>query len=500
MIEQFKKFSRLNTRFVNKFLFLYLSFFTITTKLFHEPWRDEYQILGFLNHFPTKNDIFKEATAELLSPIFYYLVKALAIDGSYFFYSWIIVLISLFFSYKVIMKESVPIYVKIILVLPHIWFHWIVITRVYSFLFIFILIFISLDSRSKFYARNRLITLSCMNLLSIFGIILSITLYISRKLQHSNNSTSLKSELIYLISLIFGTYPYIIRPLTDVYYLKSNRVTSFYEYFINFKTFILNQINLFIGLPQDHFHFLTRGTEYFPLSKYFVLGIFIVGIMVMLKFILTLKWYLGLLFILSNVFLINWYVVVFQGADRHWIYLLIFNVVVFSDIEKRSFSSFKLIRKFLAGTLLIILLIHTCIYSSIILRSEIIYPFSSVSDLRSNISQGDKIIFFPNWLAISFIGDSNLSGYFLQGGYWGAFKGSNIQDFTTTLPPSLCDSNSIFILTTQPIAQLLVSANLGILISESREAIEITEGKAQIVKLNNICENDRWNSMISLIA
>jgi hypothetical protein len=146
--------------YINRLLFLYIGSCVIITKLFHEPWRDEYQIVGFLNHYPTFHDIFRESTAELLTPIFYYAVKILTINGSYIFYSWIIVIVSLYFVYKVVMKESTPIYLKCLLALPHIWFHWIIITRVYSILLIFILMYISIGEKSISSQRKKIILLS----------------------------------------------------------------------------------------------------------------------------------------------------------------------------------------------------------------------------------------------------------------------------------------------------------------------------------------------------
>lgn len=484
---------------LNRLLFLYIGSCVIITKLFHEPWRDEYQIVGFLNHFPTFRDIFKESTAELLTPIFYYAVKILTINGSYVLYSWIIVIVSLYFLYKVVMKVSVPIYLKCLLALPHIWFHWIVITRVYSVLLIFILMYISISEKSISSHRKKVILLSCMNFLGIFGIFMSTSLYLSQKLQLGNKLGGVKTHLIYILSLAVGIYPYIARPLRNVYYLKSNKIDSLSEYFVNLKIFITNQFNLFIGIPLDDFHFLTRVTQYLPVVHFLFGFLVFMGLVLILVRIYSIKWKFFLLILTYNIILINWFVLVFQGADRHWIFYTVFNIILLSDIKKDSDFKFKLFQAIITKVFFVILLVHTVIYSVIILRSEIMYPFSSISELSSNINQNDKIVFYPNWLSISFVGESNIQGYFIEGGYWGAFKGSNPQDFRTDLPPELCESKSIYFLTTKPIAQQILNADLGLFLSESRDAIEVTEGNAQILKLKNICEGTRWQNLLNTI-
>ena len=483
----------------NRLLFLYIGSCVIITKLFHEPGRDEYQIVGFLNRFPRFRDIFQESTAELLTPVFYYAVKILTINGSYDFYSWIIVIVFLYFLYKVVMKVSVPIYLKCLLALPHIWFHWIVITRVYSILLIFILMYISASEKSISSQRKKVILLSCMNFLGIFGIFMSTSLYLSRKLQLGNKLGGFKTDLIYILSLAVGIYPYVVRPLRDVYYLKSNKVDSLSEYFVNLKIFIANQINLFIGMPLDDFHFLTRGTQYLLVVQYLFGFLVFMGLVIILVHIYSIKWKLTLLIFTYNIVLINWFVLVFQGADRHWIFYTVFNVILLSDIKKDADFRFKLFQAFTTKVFFVILLVHTVIYSVIILRSEIRYPFSSISELSSNIYQNDKIIFYPNWLSISFVGESNIQGYFIEGGYWGAFKGSNTQDFRTDLPPELCESKSIYFLTTKPIAQQILKADLGLSVAESRDAIEVTEGNAQILILKNICQSTRWQNLLNVI-
>jgi hypothetical protein len=266
MLAHCKKFYSLNLAVIHKLLFIYICFSVIITKWFHEPWRDEYQIFGFLNNSPTFRDVIDESTSELLTPVFYYFIKILAINGTYVFYSWIVVMFCLIFLYKVIIKKTVSLYVKILLATPHVWFHWIVITRVYSILLICILILISLDKDSLYYERKRKVLLTCMNFLGIFGILMSIFLYFSSKLQLKNRITDYKFNIIYFLSSVIGISPYVIKtlfpPPDNVYIATSNRVDSLFEYFIQFKIFLNNQFNLFVGLPVDSFHFLSRETQY----------------------------------------------------------------------------------------------------------------------------------------------------------------------------------------------------------------------------------------------
>jgi hypothetical protein len=419
--------------YIWKFFITAYCSFLLFLRLTHEPWRDEVQTWLLISESGTK-ELIQEFTIN--GSLFFLLVlKGFERIGiNYFLLNLMISLILVKVVFQFLSNSKINLYLKYLLVLnPIIVFDYFVINRVYSLLIILLLLSIIEVNREN--PRPKVVFLiTCgFGILGFFGLIFAVfhitlwSVFNKQLIKRLSLSKIIIVFVLFLHAIPFG-WNY-----NREYSTSSHNKIVFDQIYLRLRTVINNFAQLLYGKSSESEGHAWEKQIYSHVHLYVALATIILFILFFNIAILSTR--IALITSSFLFFMFLFFTFVYPAGPRHLIICILlplwgyaFSEKLVDNKRKRNIPELRSLRNTLFLLVTISFVAFQSKYAFNLIKSDLDTPFSSVSQLVVPNNANEVVMFYPDYLGITYLARAKvldirtIQGYYPEGNYFGVYR------------------------------------------------------------------------------